>query len=118
MRGQSKISCPLNIDGFSRGGARRAALLALHPDRNNDDYRKVTFLAEATRPADLIVVDHVLGEILSRRAIGRMPSPLALARITLARNPNPGALVGARNYITLARHPVHRIGEAKSPANR
>ena len=31
--------------------------LALHPDRNNDDYRRVTFLAEATRPADLIVVD-------------------------------------------------------------
>ncbi len=42
---------------FSRRG-EEGQPLALHPDRNNDDYRRVTFLAEATRPADLIVVDH------------------------------------------------------------
>jgi len=58
VRGQSKISCPHNVDGISCGGARRAALLALHPRKDNDDYHGVTFLAEATRPADLIVVDH------------------------------------------------------------
>jgi hypothetical protein len=43
---------------FTRRGEEGQPLLALHPDRNNDDYRRVTFLAEATRPADLIVVDH------------------------------------------------------------
>ena len=44
---------------FTRRGEEGQPLLALHPDRNNDDYRRVTFLAEATRPADLIVVDHI-----------------------------------------------------------
>jgi hypothetical protein len=42
---------------FTRRGEKGQPLLALHPDRNNDDYRRVTFLAEATRPANLIVVD-------------------------------------------------------------
>ena len=32
-------------------------LHALHPTTNHDDNRGVTFLVEATRPADLIVVD-------------------------------------------------------------
>jgi hypothetical protein len=43
-------------------------LLALHPRRNNDDYRKVTFLADATRPVDLIVVDHLRQEKLDQLA--------------------------------------------------
>src|SRR5713226_1178528 len=34
---------------FTRRGEEGQPLLALHPDRNNDDYRRVTFLAEATR---------------------------------------------------------------------
>src|SRR5713101_4340891 len=42
---------------FTRRGEEGQPLLALHPRKNNDDYRRVTFLAEATRPADLIVVD-------------------------------------------------------------
>ena len=45
---------------FTRRGEKGQPLLALHPRRNNDDYRRVTFLAEATRPADLIVVDHAV----------------------------------------------------------
>ena len=42
---------------FTRRGEKGKPLLALHPRRNNDDYRRVTFFAEATRTADLIVVD-------------------------------------------------------------
>ena len=34
---------------FTRRREEGQPLLALHPDRNNDDYRRVTFLAEATR---------------------------------------------------------------------
>ena len=34
---------------FTRKGEKGQPLLALHPRRNNDDYRRVTFLAEATR---------------------------------------------------------------------
>ena len=39
---------------FTRRGEEGQPLLALHPDRNNDDYRRVTFLAEATRPAEMV----------------------------------------------------------------
>src|SRR5262245_9871458 len=44
------------VAGFSHGLARRAALLALHPVRTTTIIG-VTFLVQATRPADLIVVD-------------------------------------------------------------
>lgn len=40
----------------------------------------------------------VFGDTRSRRAIGRTPSPAALARITLARSANPWARLGARNH--------------------
>ena len=43
---------------FTRRGEEGQPLLALHPDRNNDDYRRVTFLAEATRPAKIVDVEH------------------------------------------------------------
>ena len=40
----------------------------------------------------------MLAETPSRRAIGRTPSPSALAKITLARRAKPCASVGARNH--------------------
>jgi hypothetical protein len=42
---------------FTRRGEEGQPLLALHLDRNNDDYRRVTFLAEATRPARIVDVE-------------------------------------------------------------
>ena len=42
---------------FTRSGEEGQPLLALHPSTDNDDYCGVTFLVEATRQADLIVVD-------------------------------------------------------------
>jgi hypothetical protein len=57
------------IDGAVRAGHRwlfkRTAeegqpLLALHPRTDNDDYRRVTFVAEATGEAVIIVVDQPL----------------------------------------------------------
>jgi len=43
---------------FTRRGEEGQPLLALHPRKNNDDYRRVTFLAEATRPARIVDVEH------------------------------------------------------------
>ena len=54
---------PLSNRDFSRAGARRGSPSSRStPRRDHDDYRGVTFLAEATRPADLIVVDQLIAE--------------------------------------------------------
>jgi len=42
---------------FTRRGEEGLPLLTLHPRKNNDDYRRVTFLAEATRPARIVDVE-------------------------------------------------------------
>ena len=50
---------------------RRGKEGTLHPRRNNDDYRRVTFLAETRRSADLIVVEHAaMRRAWSRRRWG------------------------------------------------
>jgi hypothetical protein len=43
---------------FTWIGEEGRLLLALHPRTDDDHYRGVTLLTEATRPALLIVVDH------------------------------------------------------------
>jgi hypothetical protein len=70
---------------FTRRGEEGQPLLALHPDRNNDDYRRVTFLAEATRQADLIVVDQLSLASLLRSNRSSLEVPLNPARATSRR---------------------------------
>jgi len=43
---------------FTRRGEKGQPLLALHPQKDNDDYRRVTFLAEATRQAEMVDAAH------------------------------------------------------------
>ena len=62
-------------------------------EKYKDEYCDIRIiLREAVIPAT------VLAETPSRRAIGRTPSPSALAKITLARRAKPCASVGARNH--------------------
>ena len=70
---------------FTRRGEERQPLLALHPRWNNDDYRRVTFLAEATRQADLIVVDQLSLASLLRSNRSSLEVPLNPARATSRR---------------------------------
>jgi hypothetical protein len=57
-------SALFNRSGFSHAGARRGSPSSRSPPtRKRDYYGGVTFLVEATRQADLIVVDHMIDKI-------------------------------------------------------